>query len=179
MPRTPGATLAGQQLLPAEPPRRLSFQPWMHRRNHEQAVAGAVTQAMPAVPGRGHALIKAPRYGAASGREPARQLEQCQRVSPGFGQDPLPDLLVDGHGTAERSSAGRRGPGALDSEPGDSSKSWPGSRAANVSSTPSLDPASGEGERLRRGPVQPLAVVHTQTSDRCVAAPTAGSGRPG
>jgi len=96
------------------------------------------------------------------GREAARQLEQGQRVPPGFGQDPLPDLLIE----RPRHDRAQQGPGvglpeSLDSEPGDSlevlARLAGGERQQHALG---LEPTSGEGERLRRGPVQPLAVVH-------------------
>ena len=96
------------------------------------------------------------------GREAARQLEQGQRVPPGLGQDPLPDLLIERprHDRAQQ-CPGVGFPESLDFEPGDSLEvlAWlaGGERQQHALG---LDPASGEGERLRRGPVQPLAVVH-------------------
>jgi hypothetical protein len=96
------------------------------------------------------------------GRAPARQFEQRQRVPPGFGQYPLPDLLIERpwHDRAQQ-RPGIEIAQSPDHEAGDSVEIL--ARLAGREGQQhalGLDPAGGEGQRLRRGLVQPLAVVH-------------------
>jgi hypothetical protein len=95
-------------------------------------------------------------------RESPGQLEQSQGVSPGFGQDPRSDLLIE----RPRHDRAQQRPGVGIPESPDSELGDPLEVLARLAGSErqehalGLDPASGEGERLGRCLVQPLTVVH-------------------
>ena len=93
-----------------------------------------------------------------------RQLQQCQGVAARLGHDPIAHLLIEGpsdHRVEQRSRVVVGQP--LEDELDRSTQLHVLARLAHPEGDRNRlgpQPARDEGERLRRGPIEPLRVVH-------------------